>query len=1820
LSVKLAAKRTRDDGLVAFFMLAFVATLGMGATAAFPFSILACVLIGALGVAALFQARVCHKPPLSPLGLAALTLGLFAAMRDDGLTLWQVPAHWPDLLRVTPIGLATITTVYFLATMVVVVNKQRLLSWRETLTLLATPVLFNLLLALGSVSLMGGIGEVLSLHLVTPPVAVTLGRFAALFVFVEAVTSFIALMIAGRVPRLAKLHGLLAAATALAALTPIIADLPQAFATFGEAVTFIICVAAATLAQAGLWSLTFLVTGMVMDGLRGTPPTFTSIYLHARNGFLKGAIYGGVFIFLILTAAAIITIPHLLAFVWRWPLLSTVTCGAVLFPLIVTLVGSADGTPPFFGRLKANYKNAPLYARGAVAGLGVALFLTHGLVAADGSTRFLAAFIIGALCYGGVDLAGSLTNLWLGRSKLLPNWRALLMGIGLGGLIAGMLGWYFDAPQIAVVTAKFWAYADPAYALHQRPVSAYMVYPWFSKWGALDLGQTGGGVRLFFNESLSGVINWSIAAPLFGINYFVLEAGFQRSLAPLKRLASAEGFTSLVEQTVRVLRWGLWMAPIINSFLRQSPDPAWYNQDGAIRTGAATLANVTGTEAEFKAWSLSIFTGLLAYDWLRILIWFDHMGLRVATLVNLTFVGGDRADEAAARFAGYSARTRFIPEAIRRFATWTPLLIPFYIPRGPDWDTAWSGAERLRAAHGALPLPVLQLTAAYALIGVAAGLGASFIAERWRRTRPLPMKPLPFVPAAMETQSSFELSNGCMRLMLQQDGRGHISIEGIARGGQSVDMTPQLIDPLQLRGPFIYLQEADALWSLGFEPLQKASGDYLIAQPAPDRITISNTVNGIAMQAEVSLLPDQPVALWRVTLNETSGRARRVRLSTYRPLVLHEPGSYVRDPDFNAMHVQSWFLKPLQAIFARNRLLHDKAIGRMSAEIFFHAAALQGNGTLAGYEDSRTRFIGDGTLRDPDGLHDCALRKLEDEGSLYTFDPAASLTFDIALDADGACELLILDGHAANEMQASTCIAQHLALLAPSQDELNTSLAKTRSIDMPRAASVTPWAFHFSDDGQTLHLTPKTPRPWAHLLANRQGFGTVISNEGEIHSFWGNERQNALTPYNFESVATSVPGQVIYVIDLETGEMDTAGFVPFRNESMTYDVAYGFGFVQFKASKQDLDLELTIFVPPEEPADIRILTVHNKAGRQKRFRIVPYFEMILGENTLETRGRLKVEEDKASGALLYNNPRNDFRAGWAFAATSLKDARTETMRPHFIGGAGRDLANPVMAETGMHDASVPSDGRRVAAFAQEIDIPAHGQAEIAVVLGEAATREEALTLARRLASVKTAKRLLASTKADWANRFKAIRVTTNKPEFDRLVNHWLPYQLLTSRLWGRTGPNQRGGAFGFRDQLQDVLPLVFFEPALTRRQIVLHAGQQFPEGDVFKWWHQAPDGKTGIGQRTRASDPHLWLPYVTIRYVAATGDESVLDDVVPYLQGPAIPPGVIDLVFAALPSNETCTVYDHCRRAISYALSHLGPKGLPQIGTGDWNDSIDAAGLQGRGESVWLGFFLHDVIAGFIPLAEAKEGEDAASFYRATLQRLKEALDSVWQGERYPLAFNDDGRAFDVASAMTAAWPALSGATDLQRGLAALETPLLALEKADRILLVTPPFDEHSDPFPGRVTDYPPGVRENGGQYSHGVSWVVDAYMKLAALAAAEGKTELAERLRARAFTCWAKISPIGKTEGEALAVYGLPPHQQPADIYDSPGYAGRGGWSWYTGSAARMLSAAYLILGLEMKDGEIAVPANLFEPKGDLEVMSVEIEGRKITREDVNT
>jgi cyclic beta-1,2-glucan synthetase len=1778
-------------------------------------------LAGLLGALALLGWGVAMRGRLGRVRdfvLDFIAIALFAAVCDPGGVLWRAPGGWADIFRMSAAGATFAAGLYLVVSAVSLSTQRAHPGWRASLALIALPFVFNMLLGLGSgpadqLGRWSLIGQALQ-----PDMQRALGRALMLVVINEAVVAGVVVAMGRRMPRALGLHLVLIAAAFFAALTPNIAEMGSTRLLANAPLIWQLpaVIATAALAQAGLWAEVYLVTALAADMLWGRPPTAANVRGVWTTGAAKGLVYGGAFMAILHGMGLVVGWGRTPALMQALGVVVPALAGALVYPLARTVLESTDTTPPFLRRFLAQLREPANYIRGAVVGAGVAWLVNRNFGGMGDFDRFIAGCVLGAVAYAGVDLAMDALAILRGPRQKLESWRIYALGAFLGAILGGAIGWYLDAGQIATVTKKFFDYITVSNAAAGKPTAPYIINPLFSKWGATDLGLLTGGVKLLYDESLSGVIQWVFAAPLFSFNLFFLTALLQRSTAPLKRMVSPEGVASLVDNAIQVLRWGLWMAPIIYSFLKAAGDPAWYNQDGMVRSGVATAMSLSLSPDAFRAWSLEIFTGLLAYDWLRVLIWFDHMGLRVATLVNLSFVGGDMADEKAAKFLGAATRTRVVPEAIRRFGTWAPLLLPFYIPRGAEWDKAWTGAERMAQSTS----PVTGLLLGYAAVAgvICVALGVEALLRLTRRDK------LRATTAASETEApqprQMTLTNGLVTLELSSDGQGYSRVEGPTRDGPPIDITRRPDDPLVPRGKFLYLREIREgapghLWSLGSKPTDFGDVHCRLTRLSPTSARLTNSFGDIHLDADIALMNEGPGEVWRVRLINTKMQPRKLSLATYREWVMNEAGVERRDPAYNAIHVGTTFVRSLGAIFARNRLLKtraDKAAERkLSHEIAYHAVRETPGVRLVGYEDSKPQFFGLGTPRAPQSLFDGAPpRPVEDEGLLYTFDPGASLRLEVDVPASGEVELMIVDGWARNAREASQTIAAHFGVEPPRREAIQAIMTRMRK-PTPARPSGKP-RFEFSADGSELLTRPGSPRPYAHVIANELGHGAVLTNDGDIYTFHHNARANSVTPFRMGEGRWLPPGQGVYIADLAANETTSATFTPCRRADGRYDVRFGRGYAVYRNRRGDLDIEMTVFAAVDAPVLVKIVKVRNTGASTRVLRVVPFAEITLAETPAESVGRVVAETSDNARELFFRNPSNDIVSGWAFVTTSLAAEFAETSRRRFLGGADREPCWPYMVEHGHPDSSAEDDGWRIAGFAGNITVPQGGEETIVFSIGQTGTREDAALLARQARDLGWAERSLRAVRDYWTATLGVVRIETNRPDFDRLVNDWLPYQLLTSRLWGRTGQAQRSGAIGYRDQLQDVLPLIMLKPEAARRQILLHARQQFIEGDVLKWWHRSEDGRTGLGDRSRASDPHLWLPYLTVRYVAQTGDAGILDEVSPFIEGVRVPAGEEGRMMTPLPSRDAATLVGHCQRAIDHTLARRGRRGLPLMGVGDWDDGMNLVGWEGRGESVWMGFFLHDTLTRFAALLDGRRDERAAARYLGAARDLAAALAGAWEGDRFVRAWNDDGKVIKPMSAMTSAWPALSGAIPHERSREAAENALAALDKGDRVLLVTPPYTEHSDPIPGRSADYPPGVRENGGQYSHGVSWFVDALALLARQAADEGRADDAAHLRKRASEVWMAISPLTKYAPEMIDVYGLPPHQQPADVYDGPGYEGRGGWAWYTGAAARMIAAAHAMLGVRMVDGAFTLEPDAFEPRGDLQLRSVTYKGKR--------
>lgn len=1757
--------------------------------------------------------------PLHPLqALVNALIPALLTMACSGSALWEAPRTWSDLGHLSPLSAAFTALALILLIAISLAKRGRHPSLLSQICLAAAPFLFNWLLLLQAPGLLQHLGGyVPSAGLWELRGQELVGRILVLAGFNVAIALIINALCIRMILHELKPYAFLLASAVFAGLTPLMADLGStanvAALPFGLGIPAAILSVA--LAQAGLWAQTFLLTGLLMDALKGRRPTGYWGAHYFREGLGKGAMYSALFLGILFLVQIMVHSQLLAAVHLAQPLLAHVLLGAAFMPLAKTVLESFDGSRSFFSRLTDSYLQPRLYLRGSILGFGMFFIPISSFIMKSPETRFGLGVALGAAAYAGANIIMDVSDMIRAKRLRFQTWQFYLTGSLLGGFVGGAISWYIDPSQSTVVLNKFRLYTTLSI---QNPQD-YVIYPLFSKWGSMNLGPHSGSSRILFNESVSGVINWALAAPLFSVNFFFLTALFARSWAPVRLLVSRHGLIAVAEQTVRVLRWGLWMAPVIYSLLRISPDPTWYNQDGAIRTLVATWQTITLSPEAFRGWSVDTFLHLLAYDWFRIMIWFDHMGLRVATLVNLSFVGGDALDELLARFQGHAGRTRCIPEALRRFATWAPLLIPFFLPMGADWAHVWDGAEAIQKTGQGQISPLALLLAILALCVL------TFLTLRGRPRKPIKgeicvacgLKRPGFSPP-----DEIILHNGIYTVVQGHDGRGYSRVFSAIRHGVEYDLTNRPSTKAHNAGKFLYLTEDGVKpWSLGCRPVRRTDADITVEPSGPLSITTNCLCEGIDARAEITLLEDSPVEVCRIRLHNLADRPRRLELTSYREICLNDPNPQLRHPFYNRQHIATWFVPESNALFSRNRILKTSAAEpwdcRPSPEVYFHAAHLPDASTtrLLGYEDNRASFVGDSTLCDPAGLN-ASVRGVDDRDMHYTFDPIASLRIGVNLAPGQSTEILLLDGYAPSGAEGSRMLQQILQLpetkaVHPTKPASSLPSAAEPSLDAmlhPDPHEV----FSFSENGESLHLSWKTPRRWAHLMTNEIGYGVLATNDGALVSFMGNAQQNALTPFSPDPMTTQDPGQILYLRNVATGELSAPTFIPYREKDTDHAITFGLGHCIFRKTMGDITTEMTVFVLHDRPMEARLLRITNAGNEPVTYCATFFAQMVLADVPIDSANQIETERDQELNALYFNRPENRFQRGWAFVSSSLPCSVQETSLNRFLG-EGRTLIDPYMVECGEPDHEQNDNGYRVAALSGMIEVPAKGTASMHVLMGQAQdipTCREFMAELRRTEDVIQA---LDRTQSWWRETLGTVRIETNSPAFDRLVNTWLPYQALNARLWGRLGPQQRSGAFGFRDQLQDVLPLTLVRPSQARSQILLHSRQQFREGDVLQWWHQTWDGKTGLGVRNKASDPHLWLPYIVCRYVSVTGDRSILNERIPFLEGQQIPRRMEGVAFVPRISRDTGTLLEHCMRSIDRSLERLGTNGLPLMGAHDWNDGLSAVGVHGKGTSVWLGFFLHDVLRTMAPLVEKLIGKDTADRYRAHASNLRKALQSVWRSDHFARAVTDAGEMLDYSDALCSAWPLLSEAVPQEQGETALLSGLQHLEKSNMVLLLAPSFDENASPYPGRIADYPPGVRENGAQYSHGASWLVDALALLAGRMAAEGDAAAAFRWREDALRVWLKISPLAHARADELQTYGLPPHQQPADIFHGPGYEGRGGWSWYTGAAARMLWAAYSLLGISKLDGVPALNEALLTMRNSLHVKSIWMNGKQV-------
>jgi len=723
----------------------------------------------------------------------------------------------------------------------------------------------------------------------------------------------------------------------------------------------------------------------------------------------------------------------------------------------------------------------------------------------------------------------------------------------------------------------------------------------------------------------------------------------------------------------------------------------------------------------------------------------------------------------------------------------------------------------------------------------------------------------------------------------------------------------------------------------------------------------------------------------------------------------------------------------------------------------------------------------------------------------------------------------------------------------------------------------------FTEDGREYVIVLKnssenTPTPWINVISNGH-FGFHVSESGSGYTWSLNSRENQITPWSNDPVCDP-SGEAFYLFDKDSRCLWSPTALPIRVPEATYITRHGQGYSRFEHQSHGIHSQLTQFVPMDKSVKISELHLENRSGQRRRLAIYSYIEWLLGFSRATMAPTTVTELDNDTGAMFAFNARhNEYGSRIAFASFLNHKQTLSGDRREFIGrnsslrcplGILRD--QPLSNRTG---AALDPCG----AFQIDIELGPGESVTIPFILGQAASRDEAREIILELRQ-QVVDKLLTKTKTQWEEWLGKVQVETPDKSLDLMLNRWLLYQNISCRYWARAGFYQAGGAFGFRDQLQDVMALMIAMPGTARRHILRAASRQFIEGDVQHWWHPP----LGRGVRTHFSDDLLWLPYVTFKYLQVTKDFSILDEEASFLEGPLLTQDQEDSYYTPKTSQESASLFEHCARALDRSL-RVGAHGLPLIGSGDWNDGMNRVGKNGQGESVWLGWFLHQNLTQFADVADARDEKIRAQNWRNHATRLKAALENqAWDGEWYRRAYYDDGTPLGAAvcseckiDSLSQSWAVISEAADPTRARQAMGSmeKYLVNRQHSLILLFTPPFDK-TDHDPGYIKGYLPGVRENGGQYTHAAAWVIIAYAMMG-----EG---------AKAHELFQLVNPIlHSTTREKSAHYKIEPYVVAGDVYSQKQHPGRGGWSWYTGSAGWLYRAGLeYILGFRLQGEQL--------------------------------
>lgn len=724
----------------------------------------------------------------------------------------------------------------------------------------------------------------------------------------------------------------------------------------------------------------------------------------------------------------------------------------------------------------------------------------------------------------------------------------------------------------------------------------------------------------------------------------------------------------------------------------------------------------------------------------------------------------------------------------------------------------------------------------------------------------------------------------------------------------------------------------------------------------------------------------------------------------------------------------------------------------------------------------------------------------------------------------------------------------------------------------------------FTPDGNeyviTLEPGQTTPAPWVNVIASPH-IGTVVSESGSAYTWVENAHEFRLTSWHNDPVSDS-SGEAMYIRDEESGEYWSTTPLPSDSAQNGYVCRHGFGYSVFEHEQAGIASEMHAYVAMDAPVKFMVVKLRNHSGRTRRLSLTGYWELVLGEWRHANHMHTVTETDPHSGAIFARNAYSrECGNRVVFTQVSETERSVTGNRTEFIGRNG-SLANPAALRRERLSGKTGAGLDPCAAIQTQFDLADGQEREIVFTFGAAQHTDEAHYFIHRFSGSAGARQALETVWGYWNHTLGAVKVETPDPALNVLTNGWLIYQTISCRLWGRSGYYQSGGAYGFRDQLQDTMALIHATPWLAREQILRCAGRQYSQGDVQHWWHP-PNGQ---GVRTHFSDDYLWLPHATCRYVMATGDTALLEESVHFLEGRELNPGEEAYYDQPQPSNESATLYQHCVRAIKHGL-RFGEHQLPLMGCGDWNDGMNLVGQHGKGESVWLAWFLYDNLQQFVTLARQQDDHDFAEFCTAQAARLRSNIEThAWDGDWYRRAYFDDGTPLGSAEndecqidSISQSWSVISGGGDASRArqaMAAVDKRLVRRD-AKLIQLLDPPFDK-SLLEPGYIKGYVPGVRENGGQYTHAAIWASTAFAML-------GDKE-------RAWELYAMLNPVNRCiQREDIERYKVEPYVMSADIYGAEPHTGRGGWTWYTGAAGWMYRLSVeTLLGLHLENNHLRI------------------------------